>query len=312
MAALQSLDDYEEFVNTLYYGEPGSGKTTAAASMAKLGVVVYIDAEAGLKVQPMRRLSIPTNRILRYKVETFDDLQKLYWQLKAKIEQQIKEREDAEKSGAPLTEEQLSKHIVGVVFDSFTEIQKKLLEGITGARYAKSVAQAKRAGMEVDDDPFETDRDEWGRMTEMCRRITRQFRDLECHTAFVCLDKREVDKEGEGGAFYRPALTPAFATDLMGYVDIAIYMTQEESDEGDASRFVGVTRPIGKYRGKDRYGILPPAFPNPTFDRVVSFVREGNDVNPEASWMADPFVRQRLIRIGELPDPNETPVDAGL
>lgn len=293
MAKLEPLDDAEEFVNALYYGEPGSGKTTAAASMAKLGPIIYIDAEAGLKVQPMKRLSIPTERISRYKVESFDDLQNLYWQLKAKLD---------EEPGA----------FAGVVFDSMTEIQKKLLEGITNARYAKSVAQAQRGGFEVKDDPFETDRDEWGRMTEMCRRICRQFRDLECHTAFVCLDKRDVDKEGDGGVFYRPALTPAFATDLQGYVDVVLHMSQEDAPLDDFSRFVGLSVPIGKYRGKDRYGVLPPSMPNPTFDRVVKFVNEVDALSPQVSWLEDEYVRQRMIRIGELPDPNAVPVDAGL
>jgi hypothetical protein len=294
MAKLEALDDAEEFVNVLYYGEPGSGKTTAAASMAKLGRIVYIDAEAGLKVQPMKRLQIPTDQIMRYRVETFDDLQNLYWQLKAKLE---------EEPGA----------FAGVVFDSMTEIQKKLLEGITNARYQKSVAQAQRGGFEVKDDPFDTDRDEWGKMTEMCRRVCRQFRDLECHTAFVCLDKRDVDKEGDGGVFYRPALTPAFATDLQGYVDIVLHMSQEEvSDLSDYSRFVGLSVPVGKYRGKDRYGVLPPSMANPTFDRVVDFVRNVDALSPEVSWLEDPYVRQRMIRIGELPDPNSAPVDTGV
>lgn len=294
MAKLVSLDEHEEFVNALYFGEAGSGKTTAAASMAKLGegIIIYVDAEAGLKVQPMRRLGIPTNRIMRYRVETFDDLQKLYWEVKAKLE---------EEPGS----------ILGIVFDSFTEVQKKLLEGITGARYAKSLAQAKRGGFEVKDDPFETDRDEWGKMTEMCRRVARQFRDLECHTVFVCLERRDVDKEGDGGIFYRPALTPAFATDLMGYVDVALYMQQEDAPLDDSSRFVAITRPIGKYRGKDRYGALPPSMPNPTFDRVVSFVRNVHD-DPEALWDADPFVIQREIRIGERPDPNAETESVGV
>lgn len=291
MPALVPLDEHEEFVNALYYGEPGSGKTTAAASMAKLGTIVYVDAEAGLKVQPMKRLEIPTNAILRYKIDSFDDFQRLYQQLKKKLD---------EEPGS----------IAGVVFDSMTEIQKKLLQGITDTRYAKSVAQAKRGGFEVKDDPFETDRDEYGRMTEMCRRVARQFRDLECHTVFVCLDRRDVDKEGDGGVFYRPALTPAFSTDLMGYVDVVMYTMQEESDDlHDRSRFVAVTRPTGKFRGKDRYGALPPSFPNPTFDRVVEFVHKADAFNPEAMWDTDPYVLQRLVRIGELPDPN-APVDA--
>lgn len=295
MAKLESLDDHEEFVNALYFGEAGSGKTTAAASMAKLGdgKVIYVDAEAGLKVQPMRRLQIPTAQIMRYRVESFDDLTNLHTQVKAKLE---------DEPGS----------ILGCVFDSMTEIQKKLLEGITGARYAKSVAQAKRGGFEVKDDPFATDRDEYGKMTEMCRRITRQFRDLDCHTVFVCLERRDVDKEGDGGVFYRPALTPAFASDLMGYVDVALYMQQEEAEDlTDRSRFTAITRPTGKFRGKDRYGVLPPTFPNPTFDRVVEFVRKV-DVDPEELWALDPYVRQRGIRIGEIPNPDEAPVNVGV
>lgn len=290
---LVPLDEHEEFVNALYFGEAGSGKTTAASSMARLGdgIIIYIDAEAGLKVQPLRRLGIPTNRIMRYKVATFDDLQKLYWEVKEKLEKE---------PGS----------VLGIVFDSFTEIQKKLLEGITEARYAKSLAQAKRGGFEVKDDPFETDRDEYGKMTEMCRRVARQFRDLECHTVFVCLERRDVDKEGDGSIFYRPALTPAFATDMMGYVDVALYMQQEDADINDISRFVAITRPVGKYRGKDRYGALPPSFPNPTFDRVVQFVREVDGV-PEEMWARDPFVIQREIRIGERPDPAAEVVTVG-
>jgi hypothetical protein len=314
MATLQSLDDSEEFVNALFYGEPGSGKTTDAASMAKLGTIIYIDAEAGLKVQPMKRLAIPTGRILRYKVDTFDDLQNLYWQLKAKLEEQAAARKAAQDAGTPLPEEELAKHIIGVVFDSMTEIQKKLLEGITQARFLKSKAQAERAGMVNQDDPFATDRDEWGRMTEMCRRICRQFRDLECHTAFVCLDRREVDKESsEGGVFYRPALTPAFSTDLMGYVDVVIYTSREEVDDlSDRSQFVGITVATGKYRGKDRYGVLPPSFPNPTFDRLVHFVHNADPEDPQSWWAEDEYVRQRMIRIGELPDPNAETASVGI
>jgi len=288
--ALASLDDSQEFVNVLYYGEAGSGKTTAAAHMAKIGKIVVIDAEAGLKKRPLRRLGIPTENILPYKVTTYRDLEKLYWQVKEQLETT---------PGC----------IAGVVFDSMTEIQKKLIEDITGQRYDKNLRQAERGGFEVKDDPFSVDRDEYGKMTEQCRRVTRQFRDLDCHTAFVCLQKREVDKEGDGGVFYRPALTPAFATDLMGYVDIAMYVAEEEdADLDDYSRFVGLTRPTGKYRGKDRYGATPPVFANPTFDRVVDFVRQ-EDLDPEDAWAADEFITRRLIRIGELPDPTEEPTE---
>lgn len=315
MPTLESLEDAHEWVNVLFYGEPGSGKTTDAASMAKLGgTIVYIDAEAGLKVQPMKRLGIPTTRILRYRVETFEDFQNLYWQLKAKLEEQAERIAEAKKNGEEIPAEERAKFIVGVVFDSMTEIQKKLLEGITNARFQKSKAQAERAGMVNQDDPFETDRDEWGKMTEMCRRVTRQFRDLECHTAFVCLDRREVDKEAtEGGVFYRPALTPAFANDLQGYVDVVVYTGREVVDDPrDESQFVGVTTATGKYRGKDRYGVLPAAFPNPTFDRLVHFIHNADPEDPYTWALEDEFVKRRLIRIGELPDPQAETENVGL
>lgn len=281
---LETLDDAEEFVNALYFGDPGSGKTTAAAHMAKLGRVVVIDAEAGLKKQPMRRLGIPTDNILRYGVEKYEDLDKLYWQMKAKID---------EEPG----------YFAGVIFDSMTEICKKLIESLVKERHDKAVRLATAAGHSVKDDEFNVERDEYGRMTEMVRRVSRRFRDLDCHTAFVCLAKRDVDKEGDGGIIYRPALTPAFASDLAGYVDVVLYTEQGDADnEDDRSRFTAITRPVGKYRGKDRYGATPPVFPNPTFDRLVEYVRTDD---PEQMAALDPYVRQYRIRIGDLPKPEE-------
>lgn len=276
--ALKSLDEIEEYVNALYYGDPGSGKTTNAMHMAKLGKIIVVDAEAGIKKRPLQRLGIPTANIIPYSVESYKDLDNLYMQVKAQLE--------AEPGS-----------IVGTVFDSMTEIQKKLIESIVGERHEKAVAQAQRGGFEVKDDEFDVDRNEYGKMTEMVRRISRRFRDLPCHTAFVCLAKREVDKEGSGEVVYRPALTPAFASDLMGYVDVVAYTQQAEGDPNDFSRFVAVTRPIGKFRGKDRYGATPELFPNPTFDRLVEYV-EADD--PQEHAASDPFVRQRLVRIGAI------------
>lgn len=266
--ALPTLDDVEEYVNAMYFGESGSGKTTAAAHMAKFGPVVYVNAEAGLKAKPLRRLGVPTANIRPYKVICYADLDKLYWQTKAQLE--------AEPGS-----------VVGIVFDSTTEIQKTLIDSIVSERHAKRT----KSGME--DDEFFTDRDEYGRMTEMMRRICRRFRDLPCHTAFVCLAKRDVDNDG---VFYRPALTPAFAGDLMGYVDIAVYCGVGDGDEDDRSRYTGITRPIGKFRGKDRYNAVPPVMANPTFDRLVEYVD-----SPCADWRDhaadDPYQVAREIRL---------------
>lgn len=275
--ALRSLDETEEYVNAMFYGDPGSGKTTAAAHMAKLGRVVVIDAEAGLKKRPLQRLGVPTGNILPYTVEKYEDLDNLYWNVKAKLDED-------------------PTYFAGVIFDSMTEIQKKLIESLVDARHAKAERLARATGASNPDDPFQVDRDEYGKMTEMVRRISRRFRDLPCHVAFVCLAKRDVDKEGSGGIYYRPALTPAFATDLAGYVDIVIYTDQADGfGVNDPNRYVGVTRPLGRFRGKDRFGATPEILPCPTFDRLVEYVRADD---PEKHAENDPLVQARLARIG--------------
>jgi len=266
--ALPSLDEIEEFTNVMFFGESGTGKTTDAAHMAKLGPIVFVNAEAGIKARPLRKLGVPTGNIRPYSIQSYADLDSLYWQTKRALD------EDPQA-------------VAGVVFDSMTEIQKKLIESIVDERHTKRT----RSGME--DDEFFTDRDEYGRMTEMVRRISRRFRDLPCHTAFVCLAKRDVDNDG---VYYRPALTPAFASDLMGYVDIAVYVNQVDGDEDDRSRFTGVTRPVGKFRGKDRYGATPTMMANPTFDRIVEYVNsEHNDWRDHAA--TDPFQLAREKRL---------------
>lgn len=271
--ALTSLADQEmdEHVNALYYGEGGSGKSTGAASLARLGRIIYVNAESGIKSKPLRRLGVPTENIMLYTVSTYKELDNLYWQVKAMLDSN---------PGS----------VVGVVFDSMTEIQKKLMEEIMGARHAKHTS----AGMVSDE--FSAERDEYGRMTEQVRRISRRFRDLPCHVVFVCLAKREIDSDG---AFYRPMLTPAFASDLVGYVDVVLYTVQQPGEKDDFSRFVGVSRPVGQARGKDRFGALPAIMPNPTMDRVVDYV---NSEDYEEHAVNDPFMALYLKRTGGLPD----------
>lgn len=246
--ALPILGEDEEFVNVLYYGDGGSGKSTAAAHLAKLGTIIYIDAESGVKARPLKRLGVIVENIRRYKVESYKDLDDLYWSVKGMLDED-------------------PNSVKGVVFDSMTEIQKKLMESIMVARHAKHSAT-------MVSDEFTADRDEYGKMTEQVRRMSRRFRDLDCHVVFVALAKREIDNDG---AFYRPMLTPAFASDLAGYVDIVVYTEQQEGEESDPSRFVGTTRPIGRARGKDRFGALPPVLANPTMDRIIEYVNAPDD-----------------------------------
>ena len=238
-----SLADQREMVKILYYGDPGSGKTSAMASAAALGNVVYVDAESGLKRGPLARLGVAVDKIEPYNTITFDGLESLYWEIKGRLDND------------PTS-------VAAVIIDSITEAQKILLEQIV----SKAVTKATARGMERD--PFQIDRADWGVNTEQMRRLARRFRDLPCHIAFGALSKREVDDDGS--VIYSPALTPAFQTDLMGYVDVVIHTGIREI--GGQQFYIGTTKPVGKYLGKDRFGILPSAMVNPTLNRVVAYV----------------------------------------
>jgi AAA domain len=246
-----SLNDQREFVKALWYGDGGTGKTTAMASLAHLGEVIYIDAEAGLKRLPLRNLGIPIENIRPIEltstaeVSCFDFLEALWWRLKSEFEQ--------------------GRGPVGVLFDSMTEIQKKLLDDIV--RKASEKAEAR--GMERTVGAVQ--RDEWGQNTEQMRQLARKFRDLPCHVGFACLSRRDVDDDGS--VTLGPALTPAFAADIYGYCDVVLAtLPVEVIDKQEV--YSARTRRQGKYQAKDRFGVLPARLPSPSFDRLIAYVQE--------------------------------------
>lgn len=282
------MEDEFEFVNVLYYGRGGVGKSSHAAHMALEGIIIYIDAESGVKKRPLSRLGVPVENIKRYHVENYDDLDKLYWSVKEMLQKD-------------------PDSVKGVVFDSVTELQKKLIEDIVTERFEKKTAAR------LISDPFEVERDEWGRMTEQMRRICRRFRDLPCHTAFVCLEKREVDSDG---AYYRPALTPAFASDLVGYVDIVVYTdvanVEPETDIERRARYIGITQPVGKFRGKDRHGILPEVMAYPSMDRIVAYVNQpGEDMVDSDPYQQAHEARMAARQPAAVSNESITPNEAG-
>lgn len=229
-----TLQDEKQFVNILYYGEPGVGKTTALAHMASMGKVIFVDAESGLKSGPLKRLGIPTENIIPRRVISYPEMEKLHHELKER-----------------LTDEPGS--IAGVVLDSLSEIQRAILE-----QDAKN--------------PLELSQRDYGTNTQELRLLIRHFRDLPCHVGFTTHVRRDQD-EDDGTVRYGPSLTPAVGGDLLGYVDLVCYMRAlPRAGGGDEPDVVGAFRPVGKYKAKDRFGALPPVLYDPSFPRVAAYV----------------------------------------
>jgi len=60
--------------------------------------------------------------------------------------------------------------------------------------------------------------------------------------------------------------------DAYGWFDLVAHTTLEEV--GPHEQYRGLFKPLGKYRGKDREGIMPRQLVNPSFDRVIAYAEE--------------------------------------
>jgi hypothetical protein len=234
-----TLADQVFFANILLYGEPKSGKTTAAAAVARLGRTVYVDAEAGLKRDAIASFGIPVTNIEPFMDITMYALDSLFWELKD--------------GDLP----------VALVWDSVSESHKKLLEQTVTRTYDRATAKDR------DKERYATEIGDYGINTQEMRTLTRQFRDLQCHTIFVALEKRTQDDDGT--VKYTPDLTDRLANDLLGYVDVIGHTYTVERKDQDPE-YWATFRNQGKFVGGDRFKMLPVKMINPTADRIIAYL----------------------------------------
>lgn len=271
----ESLAEQEDWLNALWYGPGGTGKTTALASMAKLGGrIIMINAESGIKRRALERMGIPVDGIelvpsgrqdLSYQL--IDDL---FWELKADIE-----------TGRSA--------YIGVAWDSLTDIVKLLLQQVIAKRVQRAIRRGESNQLV---DPFFTDLADYGPMSEQVRTLIRRYRDLPIHFAASALERRDTDNDG--AVLYRPAVTPALYQDLDLYMDTICHTEVAEAVDGEPV-FLGLFRPIGKFRGKDRFKVMPDRIVDPTFDRVYGYVTEEIEVDN------DPVQKEGRARLYDTP-----------
>lgn len=253
-----SLTDTTDTVNVLYYGDGGTGKTSNLATLANLGPVLVINAEAGLKKRPLANLGINVDNIDIYpdpddpQGVTFDGLRSVHDYLRANPDAYI-----------------------GVQWDSLTEIYQKLLRDVVD----QAVAKAERIGKSRD--PFFVEMQDYGVMTQQVKQLVRDFRDLPIHFGISALERR--DQDDDGTVTYGPAASPALVTDVFGYMDIVLHTSV--TDVAGKPEYIGASAPYGKYRAKDRFGALPEKMITPSYERIIAYV-EG-----EMTKDSDPLVK---------------------
>jgi hypothetical protein len=247
------LTSFKEPLNVLAYGDGGTGKTTHLSHMADLGKVLVFNAESGVKRRALERCNVDVDNIEIYDGEyTYTGLESEWKRLHTELHKD-------------------PNAYAGVVWDSFTEIHKALLDDVV----AKALLKAERQGKDRDEHFIALE--DYGVMTEQVRKLVRKYRDLPCHFGASALERRDVDKN-DSRVVYRPAVTPALINDIYGWFDIVYHTTVEEYGE---DQYCGLFKPVGKYRGKDRFKILPKTMVDPTFDRILSYVEEELDAKSD-------------------------------
>lgn len=280
----QALEEVSEPLNILFYGDGGTGKTTNIASMAhvaKKGQKVWIaNAESGVKASALKRHGIPIDKVELFpgpgEELTFDGLESEWLRIREALDKD-------------------PDSYIGCGWDSITEIQQALKD----VQMKAAVAKANRLGRERS--PFVIDQDDWRTINEQCRQLIRKFRDLPCHFAASALQRREQDNDG--AVVYMPSVTPGLQNDLIGWMDVVCHTSVALVDNEEEYR--GLFRPHSKYRGKDRFKIIPKWVVDPDFYRVLQYVEGDLDAD------SDPVMqeaRDRAVRAKAAED--STPVPA--
>lgn len=271
----KSLSEQRTYLRLLAYGKPGTGKTTAGASLSRRGKVLIINAEGGVKAQPLAAQGCNIDNIEIWPENpediTYDALEQVYIDLRTAL------RKDPDA-------------YYGVVVDSMSELTRRLLEEVTAAAADKAARLGKNR------EQFQIDLADYGTLSSMMRTLLRRFTDLPLHVVLTALERRDTDDDGR--VTYGPAISPAVANDANGLVDVVAYYSVQEIGEQDFR--IGATKPTERRVAKDRFGVLPAKMVDATANRIVAYI--------EGDLTKDTDKRQAAARDaarGPVLDPDE-------
>src|SRR5688572_4164839 len=226
------ISDVEGFVKVCYYGEPGSGKTTAMASLANLGKIAAIDfeGEGWLRVSLNKR-GINTDNIIKFTPKSYKELDQVYWEIQGMIDDNI--------------------GLVGVCIDHMSELESILVRDAAIDRIKRARRKLMNNGssealaqLELLSE-FSTELQDYGVWTNQARKLTRMFRDLPLHVAFGAHLRTE-------GVKFVPALTERYRNDLLGSMNMVVATYTKETAPGVLD-YLGAMRSVDRYVAKDRF-----------------------------------------------------------
>lgn len=258
------------YLNGLFYGDFGVGKTTLVASsveVPEMNDVLLANVEAGDE-----SVADPDFEDLDVvNIYTYKQFARLYEFLRAhcqardadniplmiKLESQFRNQEV-----------EVPKRYRTIIIDSLTEVQKLAMYQLLGITVGEHPLD-----VEPDNPQFK----EWGSSAEMIRLLVRSFRDLAMHSLFVA--SQTIDSDDKKKRFRTPALPGKLANEVQGFLDVVGYLVAAPDEKGLIKRRLFLN-PGQTFQAKNRFRKFTGNYiDDPTMQKIMN-LRKG--IAPQA------------------------------
>lgn len=228
---ISTVDDGDNWINALLYGDVGAGKTHllgTAADIADTSPVLIFDVEGGLKT--LRKFPNKAN-IRRVPIRSMKEIEDKYNMLYLSIKTD------------PVTKLPYIPGVKTLGLDSLTELTDLDMRTIMKDAFSRNPDKV---------DPDVPSQREWGKARAHIRTIVRAFRDLPCNVIMTA-QVGSLQEEGQPTKFF-PGFAGKLRTEVPGFFDIVAYLYAEN----EGGTIVRKLQSVGTRRvvAKDRTGAL--------------------------------------------------------
>lgn len=256
-----TLNEMDEYVNLLVYGDSGVGKTVLGGSHPR---ALFIAPEDDGTISAKRQGS----QAMKFTIDSFNDIDSVYGRLE----------EDFSENGAGV----IRKNFDVIVIDSITHMQRLVMRQVLDDAVEDN----------EDRDPDIPQMQDWQKYQNMFLRFVQAFNDLPIHVLWTSLSRAEEDEEGNDflvpdiqGKGYQMALTVASYMTSYGHMKAeekprknakGEYILDANGKKRMKTERTITWRDTGKIRGKDRTDVLAPSTTNLSLKDMLDMI-EGKE-----------------------------------